>query len=104
MSAFAYLFSVVLVNVGFVHMPQLAILWSVIVGGCFVLRDWCQHEYGHWSLGLMGIACVISFWLASPQVAIASAAAFGISEGIDCRACGLGLGRSASATEPRTSS
>jgi hypothetical protein len=31
----------------------------------------------------MGIACLLSFWLASPQVAIASAAAFALSEGID---------------------
>jgi uncharacterized PurR-regulated membrane protein YhhQ (DUF165 family) len=83
MSAFVYLCSVVLVNVGFVHLPSLAILWSVIVGLCFVLRDWCQHEFGHKSLAFMGVACGISFWLASPQVAIASAAAFGISELID---------------------
>ena len=73
----------VLVNVGFSLNPELDWLWSLVVGGVLVLRDVTQRSWGHRTLVLMLIAAAISYRLASPQLALASAAAFLVSETLD---------------------
>jgi hypothetical protein len=46
-----------------------------------VARNFTQDSLGRRRvLVLMGIGCALSWWLASPQLAIASAVAFGLSE------------------------
>ena len=82
-----YLASIVGVNVGFVLVPLVATPWgdmwppmSLVVGLVFVLRDYAQRAIGHRVLFVMGVALALSWWLASPAVAVASAAAFLCSE------------------------
>jgi hypothetical protein len=78
-----YVGAVVLVNVGFSLSPAIDWLWSLIVGGVLVLRDYAQRRWGHWCLAWMGLAAVLSYLLGSPAVALASATAFAVSETID---------------------
>jgi uncharacterized PurR-regulated membrane protein YhhQ (DUF165 family) len=78
-----YIASVVVVNILFAWRPDLAWLWSVIVGSIFVTRDFTQRAIGHWVVVPMLIAIALSYFLASPFVAIASATAFAVSEATD---------------------
>lgn len=52
-------------------------------GGVLVLRDVTQRSWGQGTLVLMLVAAAVSYRLATPQLALASAAAFLISETID---------------------
>lgn len=82
----AYVAGIALVNVGFVYVPLMdvwGVAWppmSLAVGLVFVLRDYAQNAAGHWVLAGMAAGCALSYLMASPYVAIASAAAFAISE------------------------
>jgi uncharacterized PurR-regulated membrane protein YhhQ (DUF165 family) len=80
---FLYIASVVAVNMAFAHWPQLSWLWSVGVGSIFVTRDFCQRSIGHYVVIPMIIGMILSYWMASPFVALASAAAFSVSETVD---------------------
>ena len=82
-SAVLYVSAVVLVNVGFSHSPQYDWLWSVLVGCVLVLRDVAQRSWGHGVLLLMLVGATLSYLLGNPAVALASAAAFAISETVD---------------------
>lgn len=82
-SGLAYGGSVVLVNVGFSHHPQLDWLWSLLVGGVLVLRDAAQRSWSHGVLLLMLIGAAISWRFGAPAVAFASVCAFLVSESID---------------------
>lgn len=82
-----YIVLIVLVNWAFVVVQPVrrpgGIFWppvTLVVGFVFVVRDFAQREIGHYILGAMGIGVVLSYFMASPQVAIASAVAFMISE------------------------
>lgn len=86
----AYVAAIVLCNAGFVHIPLLTLpggeKWppmSLLVGFVFVLRDLAQRDIGHriWWAMLAGVA--LSYWMASPKVALASAVAFLIAESVD---------------------
>lgn len=80
-----YLVSIVLINVGFVHVPLIH-GWppmSLAVGLVFVLRDFAQREVGHKVLLIMLIGAAISYLMASPAVAITSCAAYLVSELVD---------------------
>lgn len=78
-----YVLSVLAINVAFAHWPELNWLWSIGVGSIFVTRDFCQRAIGHW-VGLpMIIGLVLTYFLASPFVALASASAFAVSESAD---------------------
>lgn len=80
-----YLFAIVAINVGFVHVP-LVHGWppmSLAVGLVFVIRDFAQREIGHRVIWLMLLGAVLSYFMASPFVAIASCAAFIVSEAVD---------------------
>lgn len=73
-----YLATIVAVNVGFVHVPLIH-GWppmSLAVGLVFVLRDFAQREVGHRVLLLMLAGAVLSYFMASPAVALASCAAY----------------------------
>ena len=86
-----YIISIVLINIGFVHVPMLPLFgtgemyppMALIVGLVFVLRDYVQKEIGHKVLGAMAIGGILSYFMASPFVAIASVTAFLVSEIID---------------------
>lgn len=75
------------VNWAFAVIPLLQLpggeLWSpaaLIVGFVFVVRDFAQRAAGHYVLLAMLAGCVISWWMASPALALASAGAFAIGE------------------------
>jgi hypothetical protein len=56
---------------------------TIVTGLVLVFRDFAQRQIGHWVLLCMGLALVLSVWLAGPQIAFASGAAFAISELVD---------------------
>lgn len=53
---------------------------SILAGAVFVARDYAQRAIGHHVLWLMVLATGLSYFMADPFVAIASAAAFAVSE------------------------
>ena len=82
-----YIAAIVGVNYGFVHVPLVDLgplgMWppmSLLVGFVFILRDYAQRSVGHWVIPGMAAGAVLSYILASPFVAVASATAFAISE------------------------
>jgi uncharacterized PurR-regulated membrane protein YhhQ (DUF165 family) len=82
-----YIALIVLVNWLFTVVPPVDMgggdMWppvALIVGLIFVARDFAQRAIGHWVLVAMLIAAVLSYYLADPFVAVASVAAFAISE------------------------
>lgn len=57
-------------------------LWVVAIA--FVLRDLAQLLIGKsWTLLAIAAGALLSWWLASPELAVASASAFGLSELLD---------------------
>lgn len=85
----AYLALIVCINIGFSHLElmqtplgKLAPM-TFFVGFVFILRDYAQRQIGHWILIYMVAALALSYWMADPFVALASAAAFAASEFID---------------------
>lgn len=82
----AYVAAIVAVNYGFSVVPLVPIgseMWppvSLAVGLVFVLRDFAQREIGHrvWLAMLAGGG--LSYLMADPYVAVASVAAFILSE------------------------
>jgi uncharacterized PurR-regulated membrane protein YhhQ (DUF165 family) len=86
---FAYIALVVLVNVLFSVVPMietpigLLSPVAIIVGAVFVVRDYAQRRAQHLVIVAMLIATVISYLMADPFVAVASALAFFTSEMFD---------------------
>ena len=85
-----YIALIVLVNYGFSVVPLVDMpggeKWppmSLVVGLIFIARDFAQREIGHRVIFAMVAAGVLSYWMADPFVAIASVAAFMISEFAD---------------------
>lgn len=85
-----YVALIVAVNYGFTVAPLVALpggeMWppiSLAVGFVFIARDYAQREVGHRVIIAMLAAGVISYFMASPFVAVASVAAFLISEFAD---------------------
>lgn len=56
---------------------------TILTGLVFVVRDFAQREMGHRILLVMALAIGWSFYYAYPPIAIASAAAYAISETVD---------------------
>lgn len=85
----AYIASVVIVNFAFSYLPIINVAGAMVpstaflVGIVFVFRDFAQRQIGHHVLVAMLAACVISYFLADPAVAIASLVAFAVSETAD---------------------
>jgi len=75
-----------LARYGFVDVPVLGPVASGVVwiGLAFVLRDIGQRLSNRWlTVPAILVGVVLSWWLASPAFAVASAAAFGLSETLD---------------------
>ena len=82
-----YIALIVGVNYAFSVVPLVPLpdgsLWppvSLAVGFVFVVRDFAQREIGHKVLLAMLVGAGISYYMAGPAIATASAAAFLISE------------------------
>jgi uncharacterized PurR-regulated membrane protein YhhQ (DUF165 family) len=87
MHTIIYVLLIVLVNWLFTVVPLVELpggtMWppvALVVGFVFVARDFAQREIGHWVLAAMAVGVIISYFMASPQVALASAVAFAVSE------------------------
>lgn len=84
-----YIFSIYLVNLGFSLVPPVNLgfgLFSpmaLVVGLIFVIRDYAQRSVGHLVLLGMLVGCLLSYLMADPFVAVASAASFLVSELVD---------------------
>lgn len=85
-----YILLIVAVNYGFSVSPLVKLpdgtMWppiSLVVGFIFVARDFAQREIGHKVLLAMLAGATISYFMASPMIAVASAAAFLVSELVD---------------------
>jgi uncharacterized PurR-regulated membrane protein YhhQ (DUF165 family) len=85
-----YLLSIVIVNFSFSVLPMIDLpfdqsipIGTLLVGFIFVIRDYAQKEVGNWVYCAMFAGVVLSYIMADPFVAVASAIAFGISELID---------------------
>ena len=79
-----------LVNWSFAHTPVVPMpdggAWApfaLVTGLVLVVRDFAQREIGHRIMLPLAIGISISFAMAPPAIALASAAAFGISELVD---------------------
>lgn len=82
-----YIGSVVLVNILFSYVPMIEVPTigllspvAILVGFTFILRDYAQRTSGHFVLVAMALATLISYLMADPFVATASAIAFASSE------------------------
>ncbi|HRX35294.1 MAG TPA: VUT family protein [Aestuariivirga sp.] len=84
-----YILSIVLVNWLFVVVPGVPTpfgelyLATLVVGAVFVLRDYAQREVGHFVLLATLAAGAITWFMTSPELAVASITAFAISEMAD---------------------
>lgn len=88
--AFFYVFTVVLVNWLFSVVPPIILpggeVWppvSLVVGFVFVIRDYAQRAIGHRVLFAMLIGAGLSYFMAGPEIAFASMAAFLVGELLD---------------------
>ena len=88
--AFLYVASVVLVNWLFSVIPPVPLpggeVWppvSLVVGFVFVIRDYAQRAVGHKVLLAMFVGAGLSYFMAGPEIAFASMAAFLVGEGLD---------------------
>ncbi|HEY4136182.1 MAG TPA: hypothetical protein VGO34_13325 [Alphaproteobacteria bacterium] len=86
-----YVLLIVAVNYGFSALPLVRLpdgtmdgtMWppvSLVVGFIFVVRDFAQREIGHRVLFAMLIGAALSYVMADAVVAVASTAAFLVSE------------------------
>lgn len=84
-----YMLAIVLVNRLFIDVPFIASplgnlhIANVIVGFIFVLRDYAQRDIGHRVLLATAVAGVVTYFMATPEIAIASITAFALSETAD---------------------
>lgn len=86
----AYIGAIVFVNWAFSVAPMITLPGggafppvALLVGFVFVLRDMAQRAIGHIVLWAMLAGVALSYVLADPYVALASALAFAVSEFID---------------------
>jgi uncharacterized PurR-regulated membrane protein YhhQ (DUF165 family) len=85
-----YIALIAFVNWAFVVVDPIrlpgGVIWppmTVFVGFVFVVRDFAQREIGHYVLAAMLVGVMLSYFMAGPNVATASALAFLISEMAD---------------------
>ena len=85
----AYILAIVLVNWLFDALPIVETplgAWppaSIVVGFVLILRDMAQREVGHYVLVAMLAAGVVTWFMVDPFIALASVAAFLVSETAD---------------------
>ena len=82
-----YILLILIINVAFAYTPLIPLpggeMWpplSLAVGFVFVVRDYAQQRVGHHILWAMLVGCALSWLFASPELALASAAAFAVGE------------------------
>jgi len=86
---YLYVLLIPLVNWSFAHVPSYPVYggeWNpmvIVTGLILVVRDLAQREIGHTIFLPLCIGLAISFVMAPPEIAAASALAFGVSESID---------------------
>jgi len=85
-----YIAAIVFANIGFAYIPMIPLPFgemfapmSLLVGFVFVLRDLAQRDLGHKVFLFMAAGIALSYLMADPYVALASAVAFGVSEFAD---------------------
>lgn len=84
-----YVVAIVLVNWTFIVLAPWATplgdlyIANLIVGAVFVLRDYAQREVGHKVLIATAVAGVITYFMVDKSLAVASIAAFTLSEMAD---------------------
>lgn len=85
-----YVLLIPIVNWGFVHVPVFSLpdggVWppmTIATGLILVLRDFSQRELGHYVLVPLVVGIILSFAMAQPEIALASALAFAVSEMVD---------------------
>jgi uncharacterized PurR-regulated membrane protein YhhQ (DUF165 family) len=85
-----YVANIVLVNWLFAVIPPVVLpggeLWppiSLIVGFIFVIRDFAQRAVGHKVLFAMLLGTLVSYFMAGPEIALASMTAFLVGELFD---------------------
>lgn len=88
-ATFSYISMIVLLNVLLVRLPGVAAfgehvsLADFFVGAIYLVRDFAQRELKHWVLVAMIVGATISYFLATPTIALASAGAFIVGEMVD---------------------
>lgn len=82
-----YVLLIAAVNAAFAVTPLIPLpngeMWppvSLAVGFVFVVRDYAQRRVGHKILWAMAAGCALSWFMATPELAMASAAAFAVGE------------------------
>lgn len=86
---YAYLITIVLVNLGFSYLPMINTplgsipLMSLFVGLVFILRDYAQRSAHNKVLWAMAVGCVLSWLFGETGVVYASVTAFACSELMD---------------------
>jgi len=85
-----YVLLIPLVNWSFAHVPTVPMpdggAWSpmaIVTGLILVVRDFAQREVNHYVLLPLLFGLFISYFMAPPEVALASGMAFAISEMVD---------------------
>lgn len=87
---YLYVLLIPLVNWSFAHVPTVPMpdggAWSpmaIVTGLILVVRDFAQREVGHYIFMPLLVGVALSFFMAPPAIALASAAAFAVSETTD---------------------
>ena len=87
---FVYVLLIPFINWSFTWAPMWEVLpgWAfnpvtIVTGLVLVVRDFAQREVGHYVLIAMAIALALTAVAAGPELALASGAAFAISEIVD---------------------
>jgi hypothetical protein len=86
---YVYVVLIPLVNWSFANVPNYEVFsgtWNpmvIVTGLVLVVRDFAQREVGHTIFLPLCVGIAFSFVMAPPQIAAASAIAFGLSECID---------------------
>lgn len=87
---YVYVVLIPLVNWSFAHVPTVPMWdggeWSpmaIVTGLILVVRDLAQREVGHYIFIPLALGICVSFIMAPPAIALASALAFAVSEVID---------------------
>tara|TARA_R110000782_G_scaffold17972_1_gene49943 strand:- start:686 stop:1153 length:468 start_codon:yes stop_codon:yes gene_type:complete len=87
--AILYVAAIVAVNYGFSVIEPWFVFGAALppmtflVGAVFILRDYAQKDLGHYVWAPMAIGILLSYLMADPFIAIASALAFIVSEATD---------------------
>lgn len=87
---YVYVLLIPFVNWSFAHVPTIPLgdggtfsPLAIVTGFVLVVRDFAQREIGHTIFLPLAVGIAISFIMAPPAIALASAAAFAISETVD---------------------